>query len=159
MGKLSKIEVGTFLNLFNRGGYVLNFTTNEFDVFTMGSIGVALCSEYNMSKGKSLAAYVNQASDEDVTKLLRDLLEYYEENYENEYKQDAEEADIFGYTKYNATYAALYKKCRTYMDRVLNISTPLASMLLRSKKNSPASIFQSKLSLCSGCRRRIQRMP
>lgn len=126
MGKLSKIEVGTFLNLFNRGGYVLNFTTNEFDVFTMGSIGVALCSEYNMSKGKSLAAYVNQASDEDVTKLLRDLLEYYEENYENEYKEDAEEDDIFGYTKYDATYAALYKKCRTYMDRVLNISTPLA---------------------------------
>lgn len=126
MGKLSKIEVGTFLSLFNRGGYVLNFTTNDFDVFTMGSVGVALCSQYNMSKGKSLAAYVNEADDEDVVKLLKGLLEYYEENYENEYKEDFGDEDIFGYTKYNATYAALYKKCRTYMDRVLNISTPLA---------------------------------
>lgn len=126
MEKFSPKEVGTFLRLFNRRGYVLNFTTNEFDVFTMGSIGVALCSEYHMSKGKSLAAYVNQASDEDVTKLLKDLFEYYEKNYENEYKGDAEADDIFGDTEYNATYAALYKKCRTYMDRVLNISTPLA---------------------------------
>jgi hypothetical protein len=159
MGKLSKIEVGTFLNLFNRGGYVLNFTTNEFDVFTMGSIGVALCSEYNMSKGKSLAAYVNQASDEDVTKLLRDLLEYYEENYENDISKTLRRLIYLDYTKYNATYAALYKKCRTYMDRVLNISTPLASNAVALQENSPASIFQSKLSLCSGCRRRIQRMP
>ena len=138
MGKLSKIEVGTFLNLFNRGGYVLNFTTNEFDVFTMGSIGVALCSEYKMSKGKSLAAYLNQASDEDITKLLRDLLEYYEKNYEHEYKEDDEEDDIFGYTKYNANYVDLYKKCRTYMDRVLNISTPLApnAVVLQEKFTS-----------------------
>lgn len=126
MEKFSPKEVGTFLSLFNRRGYVLNFTTNEFDAFTMGSIGVALCSEYHMSKGKSLAAYVNQASDEDVTKLLKDLFEYYEKNYENEYKGDAKADDIFGDTEYNATYAVLYKKCRTYMDRVLNISTPLA---------------------------------
>ena len=63
MGKLSKIEVGTFLNLFNRGGYVLNFTTNEFDVFTMGSIGVALCSEYNMSKGGKQADMIALESD------------------------------------------------------------------------------------------------
>ena len=40
MGILTKVEVGTFLKLFNRGGYVLDFSTNDFDVFTMGSIGV-----------------------------------------------------------------------------------------------------------------------
>lgn len=54
MAKLTKIEVGTFLKLFNRDGYVLDFTTNDFDVFTMESIGVALCSKYNMSKGNHL---------------------------------------------------------------------------------------------------------
>ena len=50
MDKLTNIEIGTFLKLFNRGGYVLDFTTNDFDVFTMESIGVALCNEYHMSR-------------------------------------------------------------------------------------------------------------
>lgn len=54
MDKLTNIEIGTFLKLFNRGGYVLDFTTNDFDVFTMESIGIALCNEYHMSKGKKI---------------------------------------------------------------------------------------------------------
>ena len=29
------IEKGGFLKLFNRGGYVLDFSTNDFDTFTM----------------------------------------------------------------------------------------------------------------------------
>lgn len=125
MAKLTKIEVGTFLKLFDRGGYVLDFTTNKFDVFTMESIGVALCSKYNMSKGKSLSAYVNEAPDEDVEKLLKDLLAYYEENFEQEFAEEASE-DPFGYSRYNAEYACLYRKCRSYMDRILNVATPLA---------------------------------
>lgn len=40
----TKAEEGTFLMLFNRDGYVLNFSTNDFDVFTMNSIGEALCA-------------------------------------------------------------------------------------------------------------------
>lgn len=126
MDKLTKVEVGTFLKLFNRSGYVLDFTTNEFDVFTMQSIGVALCSEYNQSKGKSLALYVNSASEEKVQKLLNDMLNYYEENFEQEYTEGTDE-DEFGNYRYNAEYARLHKKCRAYMDRVLNITTPLAA--------------------------------
>lgn len=126
MGILTKVEVGTFLKLFNRGGYVLDFSTNDFDVFTMGSIGVALCDKYKMSKGKSLSAYVNEASEEDVIKLLKDLLDYYEENYEKEYTQETDE-ETYGYFGYNAEYARLYNKCRAYMDRVLNVTTPLAT--------------------------------
>lgn len=34
MAKIPPLEVGTFLSLFVRGGYVLNFSTNDFDVFT-----------------------------------------------------------------------------------------------------------------------------
>lgn len=126
METLTKIEVGTFLKLFNRGGYVLDFSTNDFDVFTMGSIGIALCDKYKMSKGKSLSAYVNEASEENVIKLLKDLLDYYEENYEKEYTQETDE-ETYGYFRYNAEYARLYKKCRAYMDRVLNVTTPLAT--------------------------------
>ena len=125
MDKLTSIEIGTFLKLFNRGGYVLDFSTNDFDIFTMESVGVALCNEYHMSKGKSLAAYVNNASANDVEKLLNDLLSYYEENYEQEYAENTSD-DEFSYCRYNAEYARLYKKCRIYMNRVLNIATPLA---------------------------------
>lgn len=125
MDKLTSIEIGTFLKLFNRGGYVLDFSTNDFDIFTMESVGVALCNEYHMSKGKSLAAYVNNASANDVEKLLNDLLSYYEENYEQEYTEKTSD-DEFSYCRYNAEYARLYKKCRAYMNRVLNIATPLA---------------------------------
>ena len=125
MDKLTNIEIGTFLKLFNRGGYVLDFTTNDFDVFTMESIGIALCNEYHMSKGKSLAAYVNSASTSDIEKLLNDLLSYYEENYEQEYTENLTD-DEYSYCQYNAEYARLYKKCRAYMNRVLNNTTPLA---------------------------------
>lgn len=125
MDKLTSIEIGIFLKLFNRGGYVLDFSTNDFDIFTMESVGVALCNEYHMSKGKSLAAYVNNASANDVEKLLNDLLSYYEENYEQEYTENTSD-DEFSYCRYNAEYARLYKKCRAYMNRVLNIATPLA---------------------------------
>ena len=81
MPSLTQIEKGIFMKLFNRGGYVLNFSTNEFDVFTLESIGVPLCETYKQSKGKSLMAYIGEASDDDIIKLLKDLLDYYVENY------------------------------------------------------------------------------
>ena len=77
---LSKIEIGAFLNFYNRNGYVLNFSTSSFDAFTMQSIGVPLCQRYQLSKGKSLMAYCDDADYDDVFKLLADLLKYYELN-------------------------------------------------------------------------------
>ena len=32
MEKFTKIEIGTFLRLFNRGGYVLDFSTNDLTI-------------------------------------------------------------------------------------------------------------------------------
>ena len=46
MNKLTHLEKGLFVKLFNRGGYVLDFSTNDFDVFTMSNVGVALCEKY-----------------------------------------------------------------------------------------------------------------
>ncbi len=146
MAKLTKIEVGTFLKLFNRDGYVLDFTTNDFDVFTMESIGVALCSKYNMSKGKSLAAYVNEAPDESVEKLLKDLLAYYEENFEQEFTEEANE-DLFGYSRYNAEYARLYKKCRSYVDRILNVTTPLAPNAVELQEKFSSEYLSKQIEL------------
>ena len=62
-------EKGLFLSLFNRRGYVLNFTTNDFDVFTMRSVGISLCETYKESKGKSLTRFVKEEDDVRVTKL------------------------------------------------------------------------------------------
>lgn len=126
MATLTQIEKGTFLKLFNRGGYVLDFSTNDFDVFTLESVGVALCAKYGLSKGKSLTEYITKDADEkEVIKLLKDLLDYYKENYEEEYMYNADE-DVFGYSHYNAEYAKLYKKCKTYIERVSNTTTPLS---------------------------------
>ena len=61
---MTKQEEGTFLMLFNRNGYVLDLSTNDFDVVTTNSIGEALCAKYKLSKGKSLIEYLNNASDE-----------------------------------------------------------------------------------------------
>ena len=45
---MTEIEKGLFLRLFNRGGYVLNFTTSSFDTFTKSSIALrfALITAY-----------------------------------------------------------------------------------------------------------------
>ena len=47
---ISNIEIGTFLNFFNRGGYVLDFSTVDFDTFTHESIGVPLVRHIKCQK-------------------------------------------------------------------------------------------------------------
>ncbi len=121
MAVLSDTEKGVFLKLFIRSGYVLDFTTNDFDVFTLGSVGVALCEKYQMSKGKSLTAFIREASEEDANKLFKDLFEYYETHYESEYNEDA---IPFKY-RYNKEYANLYKQCKNYITRINNKTAPL----------------------------------
>lgn len=37
---------------FNRDVYLLNFSTNDFDAFTMESVGNTLCDTYKQSKSK-----------------------------------------------------------------------------------------------------------
>ena len=117
---ITKQEEGTFLMLFNRSGYVLNFSTNDFDVFTTNSIGEALCAKYGLSKGKSLIAYLNSASDENRFKLLSDLFHYYEENMEYEYNENYEDDLYWGssISRYDERYARIYKKCKTIIDRL-----------------------------------------
>ena len=110
---MNGIEKGAFLKLFNRGGYVLDFSTAEFDVFTMESVGVALCEKYEMSKGKSLNAFCHEADDDAVVKLLSDLLEYYELNYKDLYDEEKNKA--------------LYQKCKDIINQEtadVRIETP-----------------------------------
>ena len=64
---------------FNEGGYVLDFSNRTFDKFTYHSIGVKIQEKYGLSKGKSFEAYIDEALDNDIIKLVRDLLTYYDD--------------------------------------------------------------------------------
>lgn len=100
---MTPVERSAFLKLFNRNGYVLDFSTNSFDIFTMESIGVPLCEKYKLSKGASLSAYCSEAPEGDVTKLLADLLEYYELHYLNR--------------SYEENNRALFEKCQKIIEK------------------------------------------
>lgn len=89
----SKLEMGALTKLFNRGGYVLDFSTADFDAFTMNSTGIPLCEHYGLSKGKSMLAYLEEAEPVDATRLLLDLFEYYEFHFRPEFDPTA--ADEF----------------------------------------------------------------
>ena len=116
------MEIGIFINLYNRDGYVLDFSTNKFDAFTYESVGISLCEKYKMSKGKSLSAFCSESDYKLVFKLLSDLLEYYE----------AYCIDNRGEEKYKS----LYRKCRELINRELNgkvkLDTPVISKMDRT---------------------------
>lgn len=139
MATITKKEEGTFLLLFNRDGYVLDFSNNTFDVFTTASIGEAVQTKYGLSKGKSLVAYLNDASDADRTKLLVDMFHYYEENMEYEFNKDYEDDYWYGdRSRYNEKYAKLYQQCKEVVDRLEGSAVAIAKTAnnLKSKFSS-----------------------
>lgn len=115
---MNNTEKGLFLKLFNRGGYVLDFSTADFDTFTMESVGVALCSHYGLSKGKSLNAFINESTDDKTNKLLLDLLNYYESQYPNFEKERDGINDPFSYDTPNDVYGKYYAKCKEIAQRI-----------------------------------------
>lgn len=123
---MNNTEKGIFLKLYNRNGYVLDFSTVDFDAFTMRSVGISLCAEYGLSKGRSLITFVNNSTRELSNKLLLDLLEYYETQYydfENEQQ---------------GTYGRFYAECKNIAQRInKNQFTIFAS-------NSVKEVFSSE---------------
>lgn len=78
------VDQGILVGFFNAGGYVLNFSTPQFDQFTQDSVGVPLCSVYGMSKGKSLNEFTRRGKIEHVVKLYDDLIRYYEAKFHHD---------------------------------------------------------------------------
>lgn len=115
---MNNTEKGLFLKLFNRGGYVLDFSTADFDTFTMESVGVALCSHYGFSKGKSLNAFINESTDDKSNKLLLDLLNYYETQYPNFEKERDGINDPYSYGTPNDVYGKYYAKCKEIAQKI-----------------------------------------
>ncbi len=149
---LSNIEIGCFVNLFNRGGYVLNFTTADFDAFTFQQVGIPLCSRYKLPKTKSLLAFVEDAENEEVAKLLFALLEYYEIYYQKEY-ETPDEAEL-GYSAYDAERARLYSKCREFRDRELSISSNIDNQVAYIKTKFSSAYMQDQIDLLMEMRTR-----
>ena len=147
MKKITKPEIGTFLRLFIRGGYVLNFTTNDFDVLTMDSVGVAPCDKYKVSKGKSLTAYTNEASEENTLKLIKDLFDYYEDNFEYEYNKDYQEDLYWGSSRYEEGFARVYQKCKTIIDRIYYREMPLATTAEELKEKFSSEYLSKQIEL------------
>lgn len=116
MGRMTKLEVGNFMKLFVRGYDVLNFSVAELDVFTLASIGVAICEEHGLSKVKSLVAYVGKASNEDVQKLMLDMFEYYEVNFEDEQFHNVFDSDTR--KKEKVILKKHYDICKDIVNRV-----------------------------------------
>ena len=118
---IEKAEIVTFLKLFIHDGYVLDFTTADFDLFTAECVGIPLCSHYGQSKGASLTSYCYEAEENDVLKLLSALLEHYE-NHGLSYESDSAQLKR-------------YEKCRRAIDREsgnIRIETPAIQELNRS---------------------------
>ena len=115
---MNKIEKEVFLKLFIRSGYVLDFSTHKFDSFTLESIGVPVCEKYGFSKGRSLTAYIEEASDEECVKLLSDLLLYYELNILDNHREE--------------NNRPLYEKCKRIIEREkvnYKLETPAVSRI------------------------------
>ena len=145
MSEITKKEEGIFLMLFNRNGYVLNFSTADFDVFTTNSIGVALCNKYGLSKGKSLIAYLNSATYSEREKLLLDLFHYYEDNMQHEYDKDYE--NFFCYNGYDERYAKIYQKCKDIVERIEGTSSVISQAADNLKKKFSSEYMSQQIEL------------
>ena len=114
---MTNLEKGVFVKLYNRDGFVLDFTTAEFDTFCMESVGVALCERYKMSKGRSLNAFINSADSSLSDKLLFDLLEYYELTY-RDFETETTLNEGGNYPEYyGVNYGNLYHKCKDIFNK------------------------------------------
>lgn len=134
MGNLTQTEKGLFLKLFNRDGYVLNFSTSDFDIFTVQSIDIPLCETYGLSKGKSLKSYINEGSPDKVIKLLNDLLDYYEDNYEYE-------------IECNNEYSKLYSKCKQIIKYNYSNHSPLSPVAENLKQQFSSEYLSTQIDL------------
>lgn len=133
--RISDIEKGTIINFLNQDGYVLDFSTANFDAFTFNSIGVPLCAKYKLSKGKSLISYINNADEENAIKLLSDLIRYYE-------LSPMKESD----EEYHKDRVVAYKKCREILDRVCKV-TPIIATTEALKKDFDSEYISAQIDL------------
>ncbi len=111
---------------FNNGGYVMDFSTTEFDDFTESVVGIPITTKYQTSKAKSLNSFFSEANDQEARKLLSALLEY----FDNTYRKNSRPQDIDN-----------VKRMDNYYETIVHISnswnyTPSQDLLSKSSLRS-----------------------
>lgn len=137
---MTNIEKGAFVKLFNRGGYILDFSTADFDAFTLDSVGVAVCQKYGLSKGKSLIAFIEETNEDDAFKLLSDLLTYYETQY-NQFESETQQSDSFGLYS-SGSFRRLYLNCKGIIDKYKR--TEPNAEIAKSVEESFSTVYMSQ---------------
>ncbi len=92
--KLTITERNTVSKLFNKGGYVLNFSTDRFNDFTFECVGIKLCEHYRLSKGASLEKYLVDYPAKKAVLLVKALLEYAQSTDDFFYVQNVNAVDF-----------------------------------------------------------------
>ena len=155
-------DITPFINLFVRNGYVLNFSTAEFNKFTKEIIGIELCSIYRISKGKSLVQFLHEGKDEDIKALLVKLFEHYENDklYENERQKDSHYSNLYKICKklirkFNSnssnTVIESYTKELTKRFSSDYMSSQMTLMIEMQKKNPTEAIGKAQELIESCC--------
>ena len=133
--KITKNEIDSFINLFNRGGYVLDFYTPYFNRFTLDVVGVPLCDYYGLSKGKSLECFVNEWKEDDVIKLLIALFDYYMQNSKYEEERGSSE------------YVSIVQRCSVIIKRLKSNITIVKDIVEDLKFRFSSEYMNTQLNL------------
>ena len=134
---MTEQEIATFVDLFYRDGYILNFyDVNKFNIFTQKSIGIPLCEKYQRTIPEALTSFLsNDATPAEKETLLCDLLSYYEE--QSCYKGERDCEDLFGdgsYVLRDMEHGAKYDVCKQIADRLRKSSNPTKDSAEHLKK-------------------------
>lgn len=153
---IKKAELYSLIGLFNRGGYVLDFSTSGFDDFTQDVVGIRLTGYYGLSKGKSLAAFAEEGKENDIIKLIVALFDYYVSNptYDNE-------KNGIAYQKYQNTIerirlgiVAMNEFAKELEQRFSSeyMSSQISIMMKMTKENPTEAIGKAKELIESCCK-------
>lgn len=147
---MTKLEEGLFVRLFDRGGYILDMSTADFDAFTLGCVGTALCSKYKLSKARSLNAFIEESDASEVQKLLFELFGYYELYYPFDY----DEPGIEGHMplRWDKGYKPTYIKCKEIYDREKNAAQSISSSMEYIKSQFSTDYMNSMIDLLATTR-------
>ncbi|MDZ5760354.1 abortive infection family protein [Carnobacterium maltaromaticum] len=80
---LSGVDKRVLSKMFNDDGYVMDFTTDQFDEFTNYYVGFGICEKYGLSKGKSLEFFFEKEDTKLTVILLKALIDYHDSVYDD----------------------------------------------------------------------------
>lgn len=152
---LTNLQKQSFIKLFNKSGYVLDFSNRTFGEFCMNSIGVDLQTAYLGSKGASLESFIRQGDPNKVNQLLKDLIEYYPmANIRDDIKKADEQLYLHCKKIIESMDATYFSKVGGFTEKVNSeyISKMQDEMIAMQKDNPTEAIGKAKELIESCCK-------